>query len=288
MDPSSGTLCVEMEYDSACIDLSMERQPRTFRILEVYDVSLSQDAARRLRKALLRDSPISHLVLFPPRLVNRASPRTKIALSDEDIKALVRDKLAPPRILDRLAGMPAYLGGNVWSILGGRDSSRPADSIAAILRGKPSSLRISCGSMCRIRVEKNYLLGLNETRVRRGANAFTPIGGGIRVSSPGRECLENLLGRMLFERSGEEQEGDWLDLRFTFRQPDKEKLGEFLSWFYRSRETGEREKDPTREIIEELATDDGHHVKALDPNGIHFTLRQQWETGCHHCHQHSP
>jgi len=40
----------------------MDRQPRTFRILEVYDVSLSRDVELRLCETLLRDSPISHLI----------------------------------------------------------------------------------------------------------------------------------------------------------------------------------------------------------------------------------
>lgn len=271
---NTDSILINIDFDQTQFDVSLDRTPRTFRILEVHNIHLGNYAKLKVINAILRNSPVCHLVLFPAvGFADKALPRQKVPLVEKEIMALVQDNLAPPRIWDRLEERPTFLGSNVYSILDRPPDLRsPGNLIKEVLRDDPESLRISCGSMCRIKIDDNLLLGLNKTGRSKGSNDFTPIGGGIQVSPCGQRQLKDVLrtDEIIFDKKPPHD--SWCDLRFTFQRPDSDRVNAFLKWFGHARETGARESNPMREILEELAADDGHHVKAFDPKDVYYRI----------------
>ena len=99
-----------------------------------------------------------------------------------------------------------------------------------------SQVRVSCGSMCRIVIDGQYLLILNRNRRKKGYYQLSPVGGAIAVDS-----WADLDGFNI-----DQEKANSKDLRLYLATSQIE---QFSKWFY-SREN--REKDPFREIYEEL------------------------------------
>lgn len=121
----------------------------------------------------------------------------------------------------------------------------------------PSStlhIRVSCASLCRIKVGQRFLLLLNRNRRSKGIYQLSPIGGALEVTD-----LDFLA---LFGATPENP--DEPDLRFTM--PHR-MLGTFRQWFYSGQG---RETSPFRELYEELVAETGL-LTGLTPNDITCT-----------------
>jgi hypothetical protein len=101
-----------------------------------------------------------------------------------------------------------------------------------------NNIRISCASLCRIRLENKYLLSFNKNR----GDILTPIGGALEFEEAARPYLKAL--------KSEFQDG--MDLRLLLPIV---KVPDFEMWFKSRRN---REITPCRELIEELR--DEHHL----------------------------
>lgn len=109
-------------------------------------------------------------------------------------------------------------------------------------------VRVSCAGLCRIRDDDGrYLLALNQNRLTRGVQVYTPLGGGLEYHAP------DLLAR--FDAEPENPHGRELRLYLPL-----ERFDAFRTWFLRR---VERETDPFRELREELVDELG----ALDALG---------------------
>ena len=98
------------------------------------------------------------------------------------------------------------------------------------------TIRVSCSSICSIRVRNGYLLTLNRNRLRKGERVLSPVGGALEWTDPG---IVHRFGAMPESAASK-------DLRL-FLPVDR--LACFGDWF-RSREG--RELTPFREVEEEL------------------------------------
>jgi hypothetical protein len=103
-------------------------------------------------------------------------------------------------------------------------------------------VRVSCAGLCRIRDDDGrYLLALNQNRLTRGVQVYTPLGGGLEYHAP------DLLAR--FDAEPENPDGHELRLYLP-----SARFPEFRAWFLRR---VERETDPFRELREELVEELG-------------------------------
>ncbi len=102
-----------------------------------------------------------------------------------------------------------------------------------------SMIRVSCGTLCLIRIGDAYLLEVNKNR----GDVLTPIGGAIEFYESARPALHGM--GAVFEKAS--------DLRLSL---PLDQLPRFEAWF-RSRR--DRELSPMRELREELC--DEHHVQ---------------------------
>lgn len=119
-----------------------------------------------------------------------------------------------------------------------------------------TTTRISCGSLCRIESDGQFLLLLNRNRRQRGIYQLSPIGGAIEV--------ENFDELSSFQYKLENP--DKLDLRLLLAS---EEIDAFREWFYKR--VG-RETSPFREIYEELVEEEAV-LPTLHPQDVRIRFR---------------
>ncbi len=106
-------------------------------------------------------------------------------------------------------------------------------------------LRVSCAAFCRIEHEGRYLFILNRVRAYTGKYVITPLGGTLWHFEP---PILPQIGAEPEDRSG-------CELRFYIQNDEAEtRLATFRRWFNRR---VERERDPFRELVEELVEEQG-------------------------------
>ena len=101
-----------------------------------------------------------------------------------------------------------------------------------------SMVRVSCASLCRIQIDNQYLLMLNQNRRQKGIYQLSPIGGAITVDDWG------VLQDLAFNCTPENPVSHDLRLFIVSQQ-----LDQFREWFYKRQQ---RETSPFREVYEEL------------------------------------
>ncbi len=121
-------------------------------------------------------------------------------------------------------------------------------------------VRVSSASFVRIFDDLGrYALLVNKNRARKGQLVYTPIGGAIEATSRGLRELEGLLGvtSSAFEKGN--------DLRFVMPGAVS---NSYREWFLSG---SGRERDPSREIIEELV-EEAELLERRDLSGLRCSL----------------